>query len=97
MARLQVMNPVARSRAEAVKPAGRAGDLGRKTVGLYWNMKAGGDVALDRTAELLTRRYPGLALRRFQGSVGQNIKHLTGEDADRIARECQAVVATTAD
>jgi hypothetical protein len=97
MARLKVMNPVARSDEQQVKPADRASDLRGATIGLYWNMKAGGDLALDRAAELLRERYPGLVLKRYQGSVGQNVKHLTAEDADRIARECRAVVATTAD
>jgi hypothetical protein len=97
MARLSVVNPVAPLRAHHLVPAARTADLSGKTIGLYWNMKAGGDLALARTAELLGERYPGLRFRSFQGAVGQNIKHVRTEDADRIARECDAVVATTAD
>ena len=106
MARFEVMNPVARSVELQVELAPRLPDLKGKTVGLYWNMKAGGDVALDRTAELLKQRFPGVQIapigarsssKYYLGSVGFNIKHLTSADTDRIARDCQAVVGTTAD
>ena len=97
MAWLKVMNPVARFRQQRIEPAQRLGNLSGKTIGLYWNMKAGGDMALERTAELLKRRYPDLSMRYYQGVVGQNVKHLTAEGADLIAKECHAVVGTTAD
>lgn len=97
MARLEVLNPVARTVEHSVKPASRAADLAGLTVGLYWNMKAGGDAALDRTEALLRARFPGVAVRRYTGSVGWLMRHLTAEDADRIASEVHAVVGTTND
>jgi hypothetical protein len=81
----------------SVKPAPRLHDWQGVTVGLYWNMKAGGDAALDRTQELLARRFPGVRFRRYTGSVGWLMRHLTAEDADRMAAEVHAVVGTTND
>ncbi len=97
MARLEVLNPVAQTVEQSVPPAPRLSDLAGKRIGLYWNMKSGGDLALDRTEELLKERFPGVMVSRYIGSVGFLMRHLTPEDADRIARECDAVVGTTND
>ena len=97
MAKLEVMNPVARPVRHSIAPASRRGDLAGATIGLYWNMKAGGDEALNRTEALLRDRFPGVAFRRYRGSVGFLMRHCTAEDSDRIAREVQAVLGTTAD
>jgi hypothetical protein len=97
MARLEILNPVAKTVEHSVKPAARRASLEGATIGLYWNMKAGGDAALDRTEELLRARVPGVRFRRYMGSVGFIMRHCTAEDADRIAAEVDAVVGTTAD
>ncbi len=97
MARLEIRNPVAARVEQSVKPAARSAGLAHLTIGLYWNMKAGGDAALDRTAELLRERFPGVKFRRYTGSVGFLMRHATADDADRMTSEVQAVVGTTAD
>lgn len=97
MARLAIVNPVSKTVEHSVKPAARPRDLTGATIGLYWNMKAGGDAALDRTEELLAARFPGATFKRYTGSVGWLMRHATAEDADRIASEVSAVVGTTAD
>jgi hypothetical protein len=97
MARLDIVNPVAVRVEQSVKPAARQRDLSNATVGLYWNMKAGGDAALDRTEQRLGERFPGIRFRRYTGSVGFIMRHATADDADRMASEVQAVVGTTAD
>jgi hypothetical protein len=97
MAQLEVLNPVAATVPHSVKSAPRLHGLEGATIGLYWNMKAGGDVALDRTEELLRQRFPGSKFRRYTGSVGWLMRHCTAEDADRIASEVHAVVGTTND
>jgi hypothetical protein len=97
MPRLDIVNPVAVRVEQSVKPAARQRDLSNATVGLYWNMKAGGDAALDRTEQRLGERFPGLRFRRYTGSVGFIMRHATADDADRMASEVQAVVGTTAD
>jgi hypothetical protein len=97
MAQLEVLNPVARPVRHSIAPASRRQDLSGATIGLYWNMKAGGDEALTRTETLLRERFPGVTFRRYHGSVGFLMRHCTAEDSDRMAREVQAVVGTTAD
>jgi hypothetical protein len=97
MARLDIANPVAVSVEQSVKPAVRQRDLSNVTVGLYWNMKSGGDAALDRAEQRLSERYPGIRFRRYTGSVGFIMRHATADDADRMASEVQVVVGTTAD
>ena len=97
MVELQVLNPQAETVFATVKPAPRLDEIFGKTIGLYWNMKAGGDVALERTAELLAQRFPGTKFKDQVGSVGGFMRHATAEDAERIARECDAVVGTTSD
>lgn len=97
MARLEVLSPVAETVRYRVEPAPRRPDLSGRTVGLYWNMKAGGDVALEEVARLLAERFPGLRFRRYTGSVGALMRHATPRDAERMARECDAVIGTTGD
>ncbi|MFQ6029407.1 MAG: hypothetical protein ACE5Q6_18170 [Dehalococcoidia bacterium] len=97
MAKLQVLNPQAATAIPSEALATRVSDLAGKTIGLYWNMKAGGDVALEETAHLLGEGFPGTKFRSFVGSVGATMRHATAEDAERVARECDAVVGTTGD
>ncbi len=97
MTRLEIRNPVATRVEQSVKPAPRLRELAGLTIGLYWNMKAGGDAALDRTEQLLSQRFAGVRFRRYTGSVGFMMRHATADDAERMASEVQAVVGTTAD
>lgn len=97
MARLQILNPQAITAVTPVSLAPRVSDLSAKTIGLYWNMKAGGDVALERTAHLLGERFPTATFKYYVGSVGATMRHATQEDAERVAKECNAVVGTTGD
>lgn len=97
MARLEILNPVAQAELQSILPAPRPGDLAGKRIGLYWNMKSGGDLALDRVEELLKGRFPSIRTNRYIGSVGFVMRQLTADDADRMARECDAVVGTTND
>ncbi len=97
MARLEILSPVATTVEFSVKPAPRLSDWSGVTVGLYWNIKAGGDFALDRIEQRLRERFPGLRFKRYTGSVGWLMRHCTAEDADRMASEVHAVVGTTND
>ena len=97
MAQLELLNPVAETVHQVIQPAPRLTDFKGKRIGLYWNMKAGGDLALARVAEHLTSQYDGLTAQEYVGSVGFIMRHMTPEDADRVARECDAVIGTTSD
>ncbi len=97
MSVIRVRNPVAQTVSQQVEPAPRLGDLNGKHIGLYWNMKAGGDVALARIKARLEERYPGARFTEYQGSVGGLMRHCTAADSDRIAKEVDAVIGTTSD
>lgn len=97
MARLHVLNPVAQTVEQKVDPAPRLGELKGKTIALYWNLKAGGDVALQRVQELLDNGYEGLTFKWYIPSQGFLLRHGSPEEFDRIAGECDAVIGTTND
>lgn len=66
---LRVLNPVGVLRYEPIPHAPRVKDLSNKKIGLYWNHKARGNVALDRVKELLSARYTGLTFEWFETPV----------------------------
>ena len=80
-----------------VAPAPRVGDLNGKRVGLYWNIKSGGDVALERSAERIKALYPSALFSEYQGDVGAGMRHITGRYADRIVKEVDVIIGTTSD
>jgi hypothetical protein len=51
-----LVNPEGAARAVTLHPAARLADLTGKTIGLAWNGKPGGDVALEHIAKLLGER-----------------------------------------
>ena len=63
---LAIHNPVAMIETAGVKPAARITDLSNKRIGLYWNRKARGDVALRKVAAVLKERYYGLSFTWFE-------------------------------
>jgi hypothetical protein len=97
MATLKVVNPVAEPVKTRFARARRPLSLMGKRVGLYWNLKSGGEAALARVEELLRQRFSGLRFIHAQGSVGFLMRHATAADVERIAASCDAVVGTTAD
>jgi hypothetical protein len=97
MATLEVLHPVAEILPASVPAARRLDKLEGKTVGLFWNMKAGGDAALQAVAAELARRHPGLVFQHYVGSVGSTYRQATPEDVERMAAECDAVVGTSGD
>ena len=97
MAKLEIVNPQAITSVPPVSLASRLTGMAGKTIGLYWNLKGGGDVALEQTAHFLGQRFPDAQFKFYTGSVGSSMKHATAEDAELVARECDAVVGTTAD
>ena len=97
MSIIKVRNPVADPVIEKVTPARRLADLSGKRIGLYWNIKAGGDLALEHVHDILGKRYPGTTFTHYLGDVGMGTRHCTAALADRITKEVDAVVGTSAD
>lgn len=90
---LEVLDPTAdRYGGGAVPLAPRLPSLEGRTVGLLWNGKAFGDVALKRAGELVQERVPGVELRFYSGSMP-----CPPSLVEQAANECDAVIACTAD
>lgn len=102
MATLTIVNPVAQSKsevstAERVPVSPRLASLAGKTIGLAWNAKAMGDVALARTQENLQRLYPDTKFKMFFGEHGTNVRHASEAQFQEMARDCDAVIGTSGD
>jgi ABC-type Fe3+-hydroxamate transport system substrate-binding protein len=80
--RWELVNPEGAARAVGLTPAPRPTSLEGKTVGLAWNGKPGGDVALESIAELLSQSDPSV---RF-------IKYWQSHPESRSERELSAPV-----
>ncbi len=100
MATLTVRNPVARLTAtlEALPGgaavstrAARRDNLERATVGLWWNLKVGGDVALEWLGDSLAAEYQA-TFAKFYGRY-PGAPALIAEAADRAT----AVIGATGD
>ena len=99
---VQIMSPAADRVDFTVPPAPRLASLEGKTIGLYNNMTGGADVAVERMAEHLSQRYPGVKFERYGGDLRPGRPalsrgtHIDAEEATRIAAEVDAVIGATA-
>ena len=90
---LSVFNPTAeRYGADSTVLSPRPRSLNGLKVGLLWNGKPNGDVALDAVGDELRQMYQQLDAHLYRGSIRCDPALL-----DQIAKECGAVVACTAD
>jgi hypothetical protein len=100
--KLQIMSPAANRVDFKVPPAPRLVSLEGKTIGLYNNMTGGADIAVDRAAEHIIRRYPNVKFERYGGDLRPGRpalsrgNHIDAEEAARIATEVDAVIGATA-
>ena len=100
--KVQIMSPAADRVDFKVPLAPRLGSLEGKTIGLYNNMTGGADIAVERVAEHLSRRYAGVKFERYGGVVRPGRPtlsrgtHIDDEEATRIAAEVDAVIGATA-
>ena len=100
--KVQIMSPAADRVDFKVSPAPRLSSLEGKTVGLYNNMTGGADIAEERVAEHLSRRYPSVKFERYGGNLRPGRPtlsrgtHIDAEEAARIAGEVDAVIGATA-
>lgn len=92
---LRVFNPVAIHRFTPLSPARRLPDLKNKKIGLYWNHKARGNVALDRVQELLSERYEGITFEWFETFISVEASKEWFEKIKK--RGIDGIVASTGD
>lgn len=71
MYEMKVLNPVAKVLGEvnATPLAPRPSSLEGKTIGLVWNGKANGDVALKRAGEILQNMVPSATIKFYSGAL----------------------------
>ncbi|MCY4558162.1 MAG: hypothetical protein OXF79_17680 [Chloroflexi bacterium] len=100
--KLQIMSPAAARVDFKVQPAPRLETLEGKTIGLYNNMTGGADVAVNRVAEHLGRRFTNVRFESYGGnlrdgrpSLSRGV-HIDEEEAGRIATEVDAMVGAAA-
>ena len=93
---LEVLNPVAQSQGETSKVVGKAArrshSLDDMTVGLLWNSKRGGDIALDKAGELVKNKYKNVKVIRYNGTMPCE-KTLM----ERAKKECDIFIGSTGD
>ena len=100
--KVQIMSPAADRVDFKVPPAPRLASLEGKTIGPYNNVTGGADVAVDRFAEQLQQRYPGVRFQRYGGNLREGRPvlsrgvHIDEEEAACIATEVDAMVGATA-
>ena len=93
MSSLEVMNPTAEPYAGNVgRIAARPKTLAGARLGLLWNGKRGGDIALGHVSELLSRQYQGLQIKDYPGAFPCDEGLLL-----RAVEECDVIVAASAD
>lgn len=61
----EVVNPAGVKKVTPMELAPRLASLEGKTVGLKWNQKPNGNIFLDRIAELLKEKVPGVKIIKF--------------------------------
>jgi len=91
---LEVLNPVARSEGET-KVSGaarRPRSLDGLTLGLLWNSKRGGEVALVKAGELIRNKYKNVKVIRYDGTMP-----CEKELMERARQECDVFIGATGD
>jgi hypothetical protein len=90
----EVLNPVAQSEGETnvTGTAIRPGSLDGLTLGLLWNSKRGGEIALMKTGEFISNNYKNVKVIRYDGSMP-----CEKEIIEKAKRECDVFVGSTGD
>ncbi len=90
---VKVLNPVAQTISLNFKPAQRAKEVKNLTLGLAWNGKSGGNIALRRIAENIKRELGyELNIIEFQDDFPFAVSTI-----EKVASSCQAVIGSTGD
>ena len=88
---LEVRNPVAFARVAKTVLAPRLKTLDKKRVALWWNGKAGGDIALNRIGEMLREKFTSIQLEMIHTATTAGKEHL------EQGKTYDAVIGATAD
>ncbi len=89
---IEVRNPVANTEKAKIVPAARLQSLEGKTVALWWNGKAKGDVALNRIGKYLEEEFGARCLLFHQA-----FPHEEGVYDVVLKEGCEAAITSTGD
>ena len=91
---LEVLNPVAQCEGETKvsMAARRPHSLDGLTLGLIWNAKRGGDIALDKAGQLVSSNFKNVKVIRYDGSMP-----CEKELMKRAKQECDVFIGSTGD
>ena len=92
MEKLEVLNPVAKLSTQEVTLAARLDDLSGKTIGLWWNNKASGNLVNKFTAEVLAKKFKNIRFKEYLGTIGMEDRHASDDQLETVAKECDAVI-----
>ncbi len=90
---IEVANPVAEVRPQAIMPARRLDTLSGKKIALWGNTKSHGELALSAAGEAIERRYDNVTFIRFK----RPMECCPGPYEEVVKAGCDAVVASTGD
>ena len=91
---LDVLNPVAKTEGviKVSKAAPRPGSLDGLTLGLIWNSKRGGELALTTAGDLIRNQYRNVKVIRYDGSMPCEKELLK-----QAKQECDIFIGSTGD
>jgi len=91
---LEVLHPVAVSQGkiDRAELAPVPQSLGGKRVGLLWNAKRGGEVALRRSGEILQERFQDCQVTFYPGMMPAPKAIM-----ERAKQDCDVIIGATAD
>ena len=93
---LSVLNPIGMVETQLTEAAPRLPDLNGKRIGLFWNTKMRGDLALRKVEELLKQRFSNLEFTWFESKT--YAEGLRPEELETIkGLRNQAMVGTSGD
>ena len=91
----EILNPIGVTDTEIMEPVPRLEDLKHKRIGLFWNLKARGDVALNTVKAALKERFEGI---EFSWFAIENSIALDPEGLKTIREQRNdAIISTTGD
>ena len=92
----ELVNPAGATRIETILLAPRIATLAGKIVGLEWNEKPNGNLFLDRVAELLIEKVPGVKIVKFYdaepSTVPQSANMEAAAQKARTIRQAEPMV-----
>ena len=91
MAKITVRNPVAMTATVNYPLAKRVNNLKGGRVGLWWNEKPGGEVALEHAGKLLQEKFGASLFRQYQNFPAP----LSAREA--VSANADVVIGTTGD